>query len=170
MVERNVELRLHRENPKLGAMAKLTSEKADREVVATNSAFGTHSKARICSSSVKYYIHDSTEACRLQLLGELSDSDVGELSGCWRTAKTTLGNRRLILDLRGLKTVGDAGRQWLVEMAKEGAIYLPDSYLRDGLSAPVSSKKDASPGLFNRLFSVLRGSRAIPAQSSTQAQ
>jgi hypothetical protein len=122
----------------------------------------------IRSSTFKYYIHDSVAAWRLQLLGELSEAEVGELAGCWQTAKTTLGDRRLILDLRGLKTVDEAGKQWLAGMAQEGASYLPESFLRDALAG----QPDADPSgvsaiklsLMGRVLGLVRGARVAPAE------
>src|SRR5579875_969798 len=69
----------------------------------------------------KYYIHDRTANCRLQLIGALTEAEIPELDGCWRTAKTTLGKRQFILDLRGLASFDDAGRRWLSSMSAEGA-------------------------------------------------
>ena len=152
-------------------MAEFSSDKADKEVVSTNSALGVQPKPRLSDSLLKYYIHDSTAECRLQLLGDLREVDIAELSGCWRTAKTTLGNRRLILDVRALKSADEVGKQWLAGMAGEGATYLPASYLRDSMSTPSSpGKETVRLGFFSRIFAVFRGSRVIPAQSSTQAQ
>jgi hypothetical protein len=126
----------------------------------------TRPGSRVRSASFKYYIHDGTDACRLELLGELSEADVPELSGCWRTAKTCLGNRKLLLDLRRLKTIDDAGNRWLVSMAAEGASFLPESFLRTGLPTqqPEPPKKNARTGLFGRLLSFLRGAPMAEAE------
>ncbi len=125
-------------------------------------------KVAIRSSVFKYYIHDGADALRLQLLGDLTELDVPDLNGCWRTAKTTMGNRGLVLDLRRLKSIDDAGKQWLASMADEGAVYLPDTYLRNGLAGQNFSSKDsrnsaAKLGLFGRLLALFRGSSIAPA-------
>lgn len=123
------------------------------------------------SSIFKYYIHDAVESCRLELIGELSDAEVPELNGCWTTAKTTLGSRKLLLDLRKLSAIDDSGRQWIISMAADGASLLPDTFLRNGLAGQTGFQAEASKaGLFSRCLTVLRGSRTLPAQSSTQAQ
>ena len=116
----------------------------------------------------KYYIHDSIDSYRLQLLGELMEQDVPDLNGSWRTAKTTLGTRKLVLDLNGLKKVDDAGKQWLASMADEGALYVPDTYLRNGLAGQNLSSNTtgrAAPrlGFFGRLVSIFRGSTVAQA-------
>jgi hypothetical protein len=122
----------------------------------------------IRSSTFKYYIHDSVVACRLQLLGELSEAEVTELTGCWQTAKTTLGDRRLILDLRGLKALDEAGKQWLAGMAQEGASCLPESFLRGALAgqpgAESSGLSAIKLSLLGRVLGLLRGARVAPAE------
>ena len=79
----------------------------------------------------KYYIHDSVTECRLQLLGDLTRAQVTELSGCWETARTTLGDRRLALDVRRLKSADAEGKRWLEQMEKEGAVFMPETFLRE---------------------------------------
>jgi hypothetical protein len=113
-------------------------------------------------SSFRYYIHDAVASCRLQLIGELTEAETAELNGCWRTVKTTLGTRKLILDLHALKSVDEAGKQWLASMAQEGAICSPEGFLRDlvagkhtfGVETPSPAPK---PGLFTRILGLLRG-------------
>jgi hypothetical protein len=69
-----------------------------------NPASDTNQNSRPYVSALKYYIHDGTEAFRFQLIGELREADVKELSGCWETAKSTFGSRKLVLDLRAGKS------------------------------------------------------------------
>jgi ABC-type transporter Mla MlaB component len=114
------------------------------------------------SSSFKYYIHDGSDTFRLALLGELTEAEVTDLTGCWNTARTTLGKRNLILDLRGLRNVDDAGKRWLAEMAQEGAVYVPDSFLRNALADHTPEPKPPKTGFWGRLLAAFRGAR-IPA-------
>lgn len=151
-------------------MAEVPSKRTDKEFVPADPLTSSERKSPVRSSSLKYYIHDSTDACRLQLVGELTRRDIPELAGCWGTARTTLGDRKLVLDLQGLVTVDDEGRQWLAAMGGEGAIYAPDSYLRDGLAGKRIEPEPVRLGLFGKLFSIFRGSRVVAAGSSTQAQ
>lgn len=127
------------------------------------------------SSDFKYYIHDGVDTCRFQLIGELTEPDVAELSGCWRTAKTTLGKRKLILDLRRLKTLDEAGTKWVTSMAAEGPEYLPCEVFKDGVfirPAPNTSPAEHTrrPRRFGILSAMLRILRPSPSESSTQAQ
>ncbi len=108
-------------------------------------------------SFFKYYIHDGTASCRLQLIGQLTDANLPELSGCWRTARTILGNRTLILDLTGLNSVDDAGKQWLASMSQEGAIYVPEDFLRTSLADRSPEAERPSHGWFGKLIALLGG-------------
>ena len=119
-------------------------------------------------SELIYYIHDSVPALRFQLIGNLREANVAELSGCWNTARTILGSRHLVIDLRALRSTDEAGKQWLLSLAHEGARYLPESYFRTGLA---SSDYEAPRriGILSRLLSIFRG-RPLPAESSTRAQ
>jgi hypothetical protein len=109
------------------------------------------------SSAFKYYIHDSVNSCRLQLLGELSEGDLRELDGCWQTIRTTLSGRPLILDLRGLAGTDPASEDWLMSMAGNGATYLPAAYFSATAeqATPAASEKGKS-NPFSRVLGLLR--------------
>ncbi len=79
------------------------------------------------NSVFKFYLHDSVEACRLQLLGPLTAKVLKELSGCWNTAKTTLKSRKLILDISAVTIIDDDARQWIAKMVAEGALLVEAS-------------------------------------------
>ena len=129
----------------------------------TGSAGPTANSGRpLRSSNFKYYIHDGVTACRFQLIGELTELELGELNGCWRTARTTLAGRPLILDLHALQSVDEAGKQWLAGMAQEGATYSPDHYLRELLAGKHiagfgSAQPAPKPSLVGRIVAFVRG-------------
>jgi hypothetical protein len=151
-------------------MAELNREKASSQMIKTSGLSTVAAQTRVCSSVFKYYIHDSVDTLKFQLLGDLSEHDIPELNGCWNTAKITLGRRKLIIDLRLLKNTDESGKEWLLSMANEGAIYLPESYFRTGLSGQNSSPNSGGGrkiGILTRLVSVFRPSRTLPAESST---
>jgi hypothetical protein len=119
-------------------------------------------KARKHSGSsvvFKYYIHDTAAGYSLAMSGPLTASSVAELDCCWQTARTTLKNRDLILDLRGLTSVDDAAKQWLASMNHEGAKYLPETFMLDtvaGLPGRVDTETQRRTFL-GRLSSAIRG-------------
>jgi hypothetical protein len=147
----------------LGAKKRKTDE--------ANAVADSNHASRLHISALKYYIHDGTEAFRFQLIGDLRDTDVKELSGCWETARSTFGSRKLVLDLNGLRSTDDAGKEWLLAMVREGAACAPESYFRTNLADQSSAGQDPekASGLLNKLTSGLRGDPEIPAGSPTQA-
>ena len=112
---------------------------------------------------LRYYIHDGIRVCRLQLIGELTENDLFDLDGCWGTVKTTLGSRDFVLDLHALRSVDEAGKQWLAGMAQEGAVCSPEGYLRDLVAGKHTAGTNADsavvskPGLFQRIIGFFRG-------------
>lgn len=104
------------------------------------------------SQAFKFYLHDSVEACRLQLLGPLSSRELKELTGCWRTAKTTLKARKLILDVSLVTSFDDDARKWIATMVAEGAL------LVEAKKEPPS--RPSQNGMLKRVVSSLLGARA----------
>ena len=99
------------------------------------------------TSLLKFYIHDSADYFRIELIGELAEMDIAELAGCWCTARSSISRRKLALDVRGLKAIDEAGRQWLSSMVREGAAYITGrdrsgAYQVSGDWRPGSSKSD----------------------------
>jgi hypothetical protein len=126
--------------------------------------------SRVRASSFKYYIHDSIGVLRLKPIGELVQADIAELNGCWRTAKTTLGKRKLVLDLESLRTVDEAGKQWLASMSAEGAYYVPENYLVTCIAAQHAAQSEvpavpAKQGVWKKLIALLRGERVSARQA-----
>jgi hypothetical protein len=140
-------------------MVETTTEKP--QIAFEPSAATTPPNRIVRSSRFKYYIHDGIEACRFQLIGELTEADIAELQSCWLTAKTMIRDRKLIFDLRALNRLDDAGTKWLAGMAAEGAEFLRDT-------APAENTRKLSR--FGRLAAILRSLRVSSSDSSTQAQ
>jgi anti-anti-sigma regulatory factor len=72
-------------------------------------------------------LHDTPGAFRLQLNGELALGSVTEVALCWQTGSSTLGGRRLVIDLSGVVSVDAAGRDLLARMDREGAAFVATS-------------------------------------------
>jgi hypothetical protein len=142
------------------AMSMPVKDQPHAQVPGTMS--GTKAKSVVRSSLFKFYLHDSIAECRLQLIGEVSEAEIPELNGCWLTAKTTLGSRRLVLDLRRARAADDAALRWLAFMGTESAIYQPDNFLRNALAGKIvtldtNQTRTPRPSLLGRLASLLRG-------------
>lgn len=141
---------------------------------AAPSAASTAPKTQRYQSRLKYYIHDSVDALRLELTGDLAEGDLGELNGCWRTAKTTLGHRMLLLDLRRLEAVDSGGRQWLNAMSShESASFLPEHPLHLQSAGQIIPRADAArePAAkwyrLDKLIGFWRTTRVSAVKSST---
>ncbi|HMJ62657.1 MAG TPA: hypothetical protein VK493_12885 [Bryobacteraceae bacterium] len=117
----------------------------------------------LVSSNFKYYIHDGTGACRLQLLGQVGESEVAELTSCWQTAKTTLGARPLVLDVREVNSIDDAGKKWLAGMIQDGAACLPESFLTDAMAGNLKPRSQRTACARLGWFSRFRGARIAEA-------
>lgn len=118
-------------------------------------------KSPVRSAFFKYYIHDGVDCCRLQLIGEFNEAEIHNLNGCWNCVKTTIGDRKFVLDLEGLKTADDAAKQWIVRMLAEGVVIRPENFLSDGPLAEQAPPVRAT--LRARVLSLLRGSSAVGA-------
>jgi hypothetical protein len=144
------------------------------ELAIDRSAPLPRSNRTTCSAPFNYHIHDGIDAFRFQLVGELTGRHIPELSGCWRTAKTTLRKRKLILDLRGLKALDEAGTKWVTSMAAEGAEYIPHELFQNGVYVPAGSntalaENTRKPGRFGMLSTIFRILSPSSSESSTQA-
>ena len=56
-----------------------------------------------------YYMHDGTDAFRFELTGRLSEDAARDLEPAWSTAASTIGKRRVIIDLSGVTVIGRNG-------------------------------------------------------------
>src|SRR5262249_18697868 len=65
-------------------------------------------------------LHDTASELRLKLEGRLAGPWVGELEQCWRTASSTTGNRRTVVDLADVDFVDQPGEKVLSRMHAEG--------------------------------------------------
>ena len=120
---------------------------------------GSRSGGPASSIAFKYYIHDTADGYSLEMSGPFSAHAVPELACCWETARTTLKNRSLTLNLKGLTSIDDAARQWLASMSVEGAQFVPESFLRNTLAGNLASDEadqTKQRTALRRLFHALR--------------
>jgi hypothetical protein len=73
------------------------------------------------SNDLCYYMHDGPDAFRFELTGRLSEDAARDLERAWRTAASTIGKRRVIIDLSGLTGISRDGHELLDRWAGEGA-------------------------------------------------
>src|ERR1700688_2335236 len=73
------------------------------------------------SDDLCYYMHDGPDAFRFELTGRLSEDAARDLEQAWCTAASTIGNRRVIIDLSGLTGIDRNGHELPGRWAGEGA-------------------------------------------------
>jgi hypothetical protein len=66
------------------------------------------------------FIHDSHRQFCLRLRGQLAGAWVRELELCWRTGSSTVGDRPVVVDLRGVDFVDGPGQELLDTMRRAG--------------------------------------------------
>jgi hypothetical protein len=67
----------------------------------------------LTTGSFRYYLHDNSDAFRLQFIGQITSAALAELDGCWRTARSSVAGRKVCLDLRELTAADKTARVWL---------------------------------------------------------
>jgi anti-anti-sigma regulatory factor len=77
---------------------------------------------------VRITIHEADKAVTLKIEGRVADPLVSELHRTWQELASSLGNRKLSVDLRGVTFVNGTGKHLLAEIhAKTGAEFLADT-------------------------------------------
>jgi anti-anti-sigma regulatory factor len=70
---------------------------------------------------LEMYQHDSHCAFRFVLRGALAGASVEQLEQAWKTARSILKGKALIVDTTKLTVVDERGRQLLFRMTESGA-------------------------------------------------
>jgi hypothetical protein len=147
LAKRSPSAGLHRE--KMADLVKTTTTQRER------AGYEHPSRRTTTLGFFKYYIHDGTRSLCFQLIGDLSEAHVLELSGCFNTAKSTLSSRSLIIDLRSLRSADKAGQKWLFSMAHEGAQFVQGSYCLTVLGFQ-PSPTPRNLGIRSRLITIIK--------------
>jgi hypothetical protein len=113
---------------------------------------------------LKITIHDSAGELRFQLEGRLGGAWVPELRQCWRTASSTTGGRRTILDLREVDFMDPSGQALVAEMYHEGVRVEAETPLIQELCAgcgTVERKPAGRPDAFSHSVPPRSDSRSV---------
>ncbi len=73
------------------------------------------------------YQHDAALVFRLQIVGALRGLYVAELEQSWRTARSIMEGKALVVDLSGLSDADERGMQLLARMRDAGAKFVTAS-------------------------------------------
>jgi len=83
------------------------------------------------SKSVRVTIHRSDgKGVMMRIEGKIAGPSISALEQAWRDLEPSLGQRKLLVDLRGVTYVDDAGRNLLAEISEAtGAEFVGDTPL-----------------------------------------
>lgn len=79
---------------------------------------------RQAGESFRVGIHDSAGSFRLKLEGRLAAAEAREVESCWITARSTIGDKRFLVDLSLTTAVDSAGRALLERLYENNAQFV----------------------------------------------
>jgi hypothetical protein len=122
---------------------------------------------------LRYYLHDDPDAFRMELAGSLTQPDAQSAYHAWRTARSVLGGRPVIVDISFVSEADEVGRNVLRRYHERGARIIarsPESRaLADGImpeSAALIAPKLIAP---QRNWGARLIARLIPAMRTAGA-
>jgi len=109
-----------------------------------------------------YYIHDESDAVRIEITGPLSGPHVMSLDQAWQTVCSVLNGRNLVIDLVSVEDADQDGRDLLLAWHRVGARIITRSLesrlLVEGILGVRVAMPAATQGWRQRLKHYLRGS------------
>jgi hypothetical protein len=118
---------------------------------------------------LQYYIHDDTDAFRLELSGSLSGEGARSVYHAWRTALSIVGERPVIADMTFVTDADEGGRGLLhlwhrhgvrITAASAQSCALAESILAEPFPVPAPS---SGTGWLQRLTAAIRGRSTFAA-------
>jgi hypothetical protein len=79
------------------------------------------------AQALQYYMHDGPIAIRFELAGHLDREGARRLEQDWRTASSTVGDRRRIIDITFVTGVDKQGHALITRWHREGAWFIANS-------------------------------------------
>jgi hypothetical protein len=107
---------------------------------------GTGKRRKAAVNSWGYRIHDGAAQFRFELEGALASGNVAELDQCWRTARSTIAGKTLVVDVTSLTAVDETGRRLLDRWREAGAHFVggPESTaFPGGASSRPAGRRDS---------------------------
>ncbi len=89
------------------------------------------------NEQLQYYLHDDLDAFRFELAGSLSGEGVKSLYHAWRTARSIIGNREMIVDITFVAAADEPGRELLRLWHSNGASIVARSQESNALAADI---------------------------------
>ena len=104
--------------------AKFGSDRGQRLGLRDLRDFGRGAARARVEAMLRITIYDSAREFRLRLEGRLAGPWVREVEMCWQTALSVVGGRAVVVDLRDVDFVDDAGERLLAAMHQRGTQFL----------------------------------------------
>lgn len=97
------------------------------------------------TKALQYYMHDGPTAFRFELAGNLNREDACRLNQDWLTASSTLGGRRLIVDMTFVTGVDEQARVLITRWHREGARLIANSAASRALAESILGEPLSEP-------------------------
>jgi len=129
-------------------------------------AFDVHCmQTFVKTQALQYYMHDGPTAFRFELAGHLNREGACRLDQDWRTASSTLGERRLIVDMTFVTSVDEQARALLGRWHRDGARLIANSAASRALAESILGEFILEPPA-NTLFARTSDQTWLPFHSS----
>jgi hypothetical protein len=89
------------------------------------------------AQALRYYMHDGPSAFRFELAGHLNHEGARRLEEDWRTASSTLGDRRRIIDMTFVTGVDEQGHALITRWHREGGWFIANSKVSRALTEAI---------------------------------
>jgi anti-anti-sigma regulatory factor len=89
---------------------------------------------------MKIEIYEAADQLMLKVEGRLAGPWVGELEGCWRSARGNHPNGRFLVDLTGVSYIDQAGQYLLQLMHRDGANFVATGLMTQSIVNQITEK------------------------------
>jgi ABC-type transporter Mla MlaB component len=100
--------------------------------------------------ALQYYMHDGPTAFRFELAGDLNQDGARRLDQDWRTASSTIGDRKLIVDITFVTNIDQQGRALLALWHRDGAQLIANSKASRALAESILGQAFFEPSADGR--------------------
>jgi hypothetical protein len=110
-------------------------------------------------TSFGFYMHDSADAFRFELSGNLAGAATEGVAQAWATASSTFDSRPVIIDVSAVTEADESGRKLLGEWHRSGARILARSAFSRKIVESIggtAAADEAKPGWRQRVRALLR--------------
>ena len=114
-------------------------------------------------------MHDGPTAFQFELAGDLNREGACRLDQDWRTASSSLGDRRLIVDMTFVTSVDEEARALITRWHREGALLVANSAASQALAESILGEAPPDPPS-NALFPAASDRTWLPLRTSSRVR